>query len=89
MMNDPIKHYYECDFVPVGNAIIWLFEFNGTYIIREIGLNKENKVLYRLPNKEYPRGMFGDSAIAFNVEDLKPISSEEFEDYWERQTQSR
>lgn len=74
--------YYKVDFTPIDEAKIWLFEFNGDEIVREIGLDKNENTIFSLPDKKYPRGLFGDSPISFNRQDLMEISKKEFEEKW-------
>lgn len=74
--------YYKVDFVPFGVVKVWLFEFEEDDIIREIGLNEKGDTVFSLPDKVYPRGLFGDSPVSFNRHDLIEISKKEFEDKW-------
>lgn len=77
------KKYYKADFIPIGKAKIWLFEIKENEIIREVGIDNEEKIIFKLPNKEYPRGLFGDSPVSFNISDLIEITKDEFEKKWE------
>ena len=80
-MENQLK-YYKSDFTPIDNERIWLFEYHGTSIIREIGINANGEVTMTLPNKEFPRGLFADSPIVFYFNDLTEISREDFENKW-------
>lgn len=74
--------YFRSDFTPIDLAEIWLFEFDGDEIKREIGLDKDNRVVNALPDLNHPRGLFGDSPVSFNISDLDEITKEEFESKW-------
>jgi len=78
--------YYKSDFTPIDSAQTWLFEFKDRLITREIGLDENGLVLLTLPDREYPRGLFGDSNISFDFNDLIEISQEEFETKWNNLT---
>jgi hypothetical protein len=74
--------YYKSDFTPNEIAITWLFEYKDRQITREIGLDEIGQVILTLPDKEYPRGLFADSNISFDFNDLIEISQNEFETNW-------
>jgi len=78
--------YYKSDFTPIDNAHTWFFEYRDRLITREIGLDKNGLVILTLPDKEYPRGLFGDSNISLDFNDLIEISREEFEVKWNKLT---
>ena len=77
--------YYISDFTPNDIALIWLFEYKDRQITREIGLDKNGLVLLTLPDKDFPRGLFGDSNISFDFNDLNEVSREEFGLKWNHQ----
>lgn len=78
---DKIK-FYKSDFTPFESAQTWLFEYKNNEINREIGVDKNGLVVFTLPDKNYPRGLFADSNISFDLNDLIEISQEEFEMKW-------
>lgn len=74
--------YYKINISLIGNIDIWMLEIEKGRIIREIGLNKEEIVLFKFPNNDYPRGFFGDSLVYFEQTDLIEISEAEFMEKW-------
>ncbi|MDO6391582.1 hypothetical protein Q4E40_15705 [Pontibacter sp. BT731] len=75
--------YFKSDFTPLAQTQVWLFEVDSQEIKREIGLDKNNRVVFALPDKNCPRGLFGDSPVSFNLEDMEVITKEEFEAMWD------
>ena len=74
--------FYKSDFTPNSIGHEWLFEFKKDKIVREIGINKLGETIITIPNDSYPHGLFGDSNIEFNYNDLIEIDENEFETKW-------
>ncbi|MBN2893691.1 MAG: hypothetical protein JXL97_17610 [Bacteroidales bacterium] len=74
--------FYKSDFTSNSIAHEWLFEFKKDNIVREIGIDKLGKTIITIPNDSYPNGLFGDSNIELNHNDLIEITENEFETKW-------